>query len=394
MIYLDHNATTQPRPEVAEAMREAIEDLWHNPSSVHRAGQAARARVELARQAVADLIGAKAREIVFTGSGTESIDLAIRGGLAALGPGGVLVTDRAEHTAVRDLADELESAGVGVRWAPIGADGVVDPEGVRAALADRSDRPTLVSVQWANNETGAVQPIDAIGAACREGHAVFHCDATQWVGKMPTDVRAAPFDLMTLSAHKFHGPKGVGALWKRRGVRIRPTLRGSQELGQRGGTENVPGVLGLGAAAMEATRWLDDHGERDRLGALRDRLERSVIERCAERGVEVRPNTAPDRLWNTTNLGFRSLEAEALLMLLSEMGLAASAGAACSSGSLDPSPVLLAMRVEPAFAHGSVRFSLGRDTTEAEIERAIETIPRAAERLAGSSARLGVTEPF
>jgi cysteine desulfurase len=359
---------------VIAAVERALREHWHNPSSVHRAGQAARREVELARQSVADLIGARAREITFTSGGTEAIDLAIRGVLAATN--GALVTTRVEHAAVRDLAEEFEKSGRPVRWLKVSRDGVVDLADLEAALAER---PALVSVQWANNETGVVQPVEEIAAACRGVGVLFHCDATQWVGKEP--VEAPPGDLMTFSPHKFHGPKGVGVLWARSGVRLRPRLLGTQELGRRGGTENVPGIMGAGVAAEEARAWLAEPSRRQELARLRDRFEQGVL--AGAPGAVVN-SAGARRLWNTTNIGFPRLEAEGLLMLLSEQGVCASAGAACSSGSLDPSPVLLAMGVEEAVAHGSVRFSLSRHTTAAEVEGAIEVVVACVRRLAAS----------
>lgn len=362
------------------AVRAGLEEFWHNPSSVHRAGQAARAQVELARRDVADLVGAKPREVVFTSGGTEAIDLAIRGALGGEGAragGGVpaVVSTRIEHAAVRDLLEDLEKRGrAEVRWAPVGRDGVVDV----GALAPLLPGAALASIQWANNETGAVQPVGRIAELCRGAGVLFHCDGTQWVGKEAT---ASPVcDILTFSPHKFHGPKGVGVLWARRGVGLRPTIHGTQELGRRGGTENVPGILGAGAAAKEASQWLARPGERGRLGALRDKLEEGVL-RAFPGAVVNGPRGEGSRLWNTTNIGFPRLEAEALLLILSEQGLCASAGAACSSGSLDPSPVLLAMGVPPEVAHGSLRFSLSRETTQGEIDEAIGVIARAARAL-------------
>lgn len=381
MIYLDNNATTQPLAEVSEAVRAALEDDWANPSSVHRAGQAARRRVELARGEVAALLGRSAREIVFTSSGTESIDLALRGTLAARGAS-AMVTDDAEHEAVRGLAEALEREGVSVRRLPLLEGGLVDADALPGLLEDGA--VGVVSVQWANNETGTIQPVEAISAACRAARVPFHCDATQWIGKLPApDTSFA--DLLSCSAHKLHGPKGVGVLAARRGARLRPTVHGAQELGRRGGTENVPGIAGFGAAAASARAWLERGAERDRLSALRDRLERSILETCPGAVVNA-PSDPSRRLWNTTNIGFPRLEAEALLLTMSEAGLCASAGAACSSGSLDPSPVLLAMGVAPEIAHGSIRFSLSRFTTEAEIDRAIEVVASAVGRVAALGA--------
>lgn len=394
-IDLDHNATTRPHPSVIRAVTEAMESAYANPSSVHRGGQAARRVVELARGELAGLIGVKPRDLILTSSGTESIDLAIRGtllGRPGSGPGAmapVLVTTAIEHAAVRDLGTALEregSARVVRASISTGSErgGVVDVASVealaRGAVENRA-RAVLVSVQWANNETGTIQPVEEIHRVCRALGVPFHCDGTQWVGKMPVEAEP-PCDLLTYSPHKFHGPKGVGCLWARRGVGLRPTLHGSQEQGRRGGTENVPGIAGAGAAAAEARAWLaGDHGaaERARLGGLRDELERLVLAACP--GAVVNGSQTP-RLWNTTNIGFPRLEAEGLLVLLSEAGVYASAGAACSSGSLDPSPVLLAMGVASAVAHGSIRLSLGRETTA-------ERVRAAAEIIAASVARLG-----
>ncbi len=389
MIQLDHNATTRPTPEVVAAVNRGLTEVWHNPSSVHRSGQAARQAVELARQSVAELIGAKARSITFTGSGTESIDLAIRGGLGALSPGKdgppLLLTTRTEHSAVRELAEELARTGAArVGWIAIDRDGVVDLEALGVQVGDR---PGMVSVQWANNETGVVQPIARIAAICRAAGVLVHCDATQWIGKMPCDLASGPeVDFLSFSPHKFHGPKGVGVLYNRQGARFRPRLIGTQELGRRGGTENVPGILGAGAAAEQALAWLAEPGVRERLGELRDRFERTILD--AIPGSVINAKGAA-RLWNTTNIGFPRLEGEALLMGLSERGLAASAGAACSSGSLDPSPVLLGMGIAPEIAHGSIRFSLSRETTQQEVDSAGQIVIEVARRLYSSMSGLG-----
>ncbi|MDX2116088.1 MAG: aminotransferase class V-fold PLP-dependent enzyme [Planctomycetota bacterium] len=379
--YLDNNATTRPDPAVVDAVLEALRDQWHNPSSVHRPGQAARHRVELARESVARLLGADPAELVFTSGATESIDLAIRGVLAAApATRRTIITTPIEHEAVRDLAASLAAEGVTVRALPLLEGGVVDADALDALL---DPSVALVSVQWANNETGAIQPVERLARTCRERGVCFHTDATQWVGKMPTDVRAAGVDLLSFSAHKLHGPKGAGALYIRRGVRLRPSLRGTQERERRGGTENVPGIIGMGVASELAMAWLARSDERDRLALLRDRLEHAVLEAVPNARING-PRGANTRLWNTTNIAFPTLEAEALLLLLSERGVCASAGAACSSGSLDPSPVLLAMGVPPALAHGSVRFSLSRHTTEDEIDEAARQVAACVRRLAAS----------
>lgn len=349
---------------------------WHNPSSIHRPGQAARQKVELARQALADLIGVKARELTFTSGGTESIDLAIRGVLGAQpssSPRRALVTTRIEHAAVRDIAAELEKQGRPVRWAPVTREGIVDLAGLEAMLTPDA---ALLSIQWANNETGVVQPVEAIGELCTRRGVPFHCDAVQMVGKEP--ITNLPCDLLSFSPHKFHGPKGVGVLWARPGVKLRPTILGTQELGRRGGTENVPGIVGAGVAAEEAAAWLADPSARASVARLRDRFEQLILAALPE-GV-INGRGAP-RLWNTTNIGFPRLEAEALLLLLSERGVCASAGAACSSGSLDPSPVLLAMGVPEPVAHGSLRFSLSKHTTDGDIEQGAATVIECVSKL-------------
>ena len=404
MIDLDANSTTRPLPEVVDAVRDALEASWANPSSVHRAGQEARRAVELARQRLADLIGVRARELVLCGSGTESIQMAIRGSLPtvraaqASGTPRVLVTSDVEHAAVRDLAEQLErDEGVDVRRLPVPAGGLVDAGAVAGVLAgvlaDVDPSSVVVSVQWANNETGVIQPAERIGAICRERGVRFHCDATQWVGKMAGGGRepglAAWCDLLTFSPHKLHGPKGTGCLWVRRGVALRAVSPGAQELGRRGGTENVPGIAGAGAAARSALAFVGDPANLERGAALRDRFERAVLEACPGAVVNgAGPSGAAgaggeplERLWTTPNIGFPRLEGEALLVLLSERGVSASAGAACSSGSLEPSPVLLAMGVPAEVAHGSVRFSISRLTTEDEVDRAAAIVGECVRRL-------------
>lgn len=390
-IYLDHNATTPPSPAVVEAVTRACTQFWHNPSSVHRAGQAARNQVELARQAIAELIGAKPRDLVFTSGGTEAIDLALRGVLEPRGKRAEgaektpkIVTTRVEHAAVRELVEDLEKRGAArVEYLPIDRAGVIQTETARALIGPDV---ALVVVQWANNETGAVQPVAGIGELCRAAGVPLIVDATQWVGKCPTDVmRDGPMDMLVFAPHKFHGVKGVGVLWARTGLRWRPQVHGAQELGRRGGTENVPGIVGAGVAAQEAQEWLKDGAARAAVEALRDRFERAVLAQCAGAVVNGPAGAAAgQRVWNTTNIAFPRLEAEAILLGLSERGVCASAGAACSSGSLDPSPVLLAMGVPPELAHGSVRFSLGKDTTPAEVDAAAGIVAEVVGRLAGT----------
>ncbi len=401
MLSLDHNATTQPSPEVVAAMVEMLTDLWHNPSSVHRAGQAARQRVELARQSVANLIRAKPRDVVFTSSGTEALDLAIRGfftartaassptvreGLHPLSQP-TFITSKVEHAAIRDIAEDWERRGAAgdatvprVQWLPVTREAIVDFAGFSSEYphAPRGASATLVCVQWANNETGAIQPIAEISKLCRAAGATLLVDGTQWVGKEPTDVTqlddvAQPFDLLAFAPHKFHGPKGVGVLWIRQGTSIRPQMLGTQEMSRRGGTENTATIVGAGVAAEQAIEWLAQPQLRLECAALRDAFEKRVLE-LVPGAVVNSPLNNTKRLWNTTNIAFPHLEAEALLLLLSEKGIAASAGAACSSGSLEPSPVLLAMGIEEHLAHGSLRFSTCKDTTKEELERAARVV--------------------
>lgn len=375
--YLDNNATTRPLPRVVEAMCECLENCWANPSSVHRPGQAARARIEQARRAVADLIHAGQRELVFCSGGTESCQIAIRGALdqAEHETGRrVLVTSPVEHPAVRDLAKSLHACGrAEVRWLPLGPGGVIDVGKARELI---DEKVAVLSVQWANNETGAIQPVEQLAELARSAGATVHVDGTQWVGRMDTDVRSLPFDLLTFSAHKFHGPKGIGALWIRRGVKLCKQTPGSQELGRRGGTENVPGIVGLGEAAKGAAQWLADEENRAHIARLRDALERGVVERLE--GACINGPTDPRlRLWNTTNLALPGVDAEIMLLTLAEMGVCVSAGSACSSGSLEPSPVLCAMGLDKKQAAGSLRISLSRFTTEDEVRFAIDAIVQA-----------------
>lgn len=378
-VYLDNNATTRPEPAVVDAMIAMLRDAWGNPSSGHRVGQAARQKIELARQSIARLIGAQPAEIVLTSGSTESINLGIRGVLAAMWRDQprrrTIITSPIEHEAVRDLCTSLvEEAGATLRILPLKAGGVVDADALPGLL---DDSVGIVSVQWANNETGVIHPLEKMGAMCRERGVALHTDATQLIGKCPVDMKSMPVDLLSLSAHKFYGPKGAGALYARRGVRFRPIMHGAQERERRGGTENTAGIVGMGVAADLARAWLDDQRAVETATALKREFERRVL--VAE--PDARVNGADPRLWNTSNIGFRGLEADALLLLLSERGVCASAGAACSSGSLDPSPVLMAMGVPAEFAHGSVRFSLGRETTSAEVDEAVRIISECARRL-------------
>ncbi len=402
-IYLDNNATTQPLDEVAAAMTEVNTTLWANPSSVHRFGQMVRQRVELARAQVAKLINCRDRELIFTSGGTESNNLALRGSIEAAVAGNadhdakpVIITTPIEHSAIREPAEALGKAGAEVVELPVDIDGRIDPKALAEALANRasSGAVCVVSIQWANNETGVIQPMSELVEAVQQFRAeqreadstpkvLLHSDATQAVGKLPVDAKAMGLDMMTFAAHKFHGPKGVGALFVRSGVRVRPQTRGGpQERERRGGTENTAGIIGMGVAAEAAAAFVADSSKPDAVRQLRDRFEKGVLESCPGAEVNGVRSGQGERLWNTSNIAFPRLEAEAILLGLSEKGVCASAGAACSSGSLEPSPVLLAMGIDEPLAHGSVRFSLSRFTTEDEIDRALAIVPEVIERLA------------
>ena len=371
MIYLDANATTPLVPEAIAAMHEAMEHAWANPSSIHRPGQRARHLIETARTDVARLIGCNDRELIFTSGGTEAADLAIRGVLAATG-NRVVVTSPLEHSAVRDVVKRLaETKTIEVIWLAHDDMGRVLVNDLRHVLETRGKDIALVSVMTANNETGVLQPIAQMAALCRAAKVAMHTDATQSVGRMPIDFATLGVDLLSCSAHKLHGPKGAGALAVRRGLALVSVLAGGpQERGRRAGTENVAGIAGFGAAACSAREWLAGNGATQG-GDLRTLLEQLILQSDPYAHVNFKD---ADRLWNTTSMAFEGLEAEAILLALSERGLAASAGAACSSGSLEPSPILLAIGLPETMAHGSLRFSLSRTTTEAEIRQAAAII--------------------
>jgi cysteine desulfurase len=373
LIYLDNNATTRPAPEVVEAMLPYLTEWYGNPSSVHRFGQRARQAIEESRSSLASLIGAAETELSFSGGGTETVNTAIRGLLTARAPRKRIVISSIEHSATRELCIALARDGYQVVELDVTQDGSLDLDRLRELLTDQT---ALVSLLWANNETGVLFPVGQIGEWCRAARVPFHCDATQAVGKISVDVKAMRVDAMTIASHKFHGPKGVAALFMRRGMRIGPLIIGGpQEHGKRGGTENVAGIVGMGKAAQLAAAALN---EMPRIATMRDRLEREILARIDQSRVNGRTD---QRLPNTTNIGFARLEAEAILLLLSEMSICASAGAACSSGSLEPSHVLRGMHIPEQFAHGSIRFSLSRYTTEAEIDRTLEVLPGVISRL-------------
>lgn len=375
-IYLDHNATTPPSDAVVSRMASTLRDEFGNPSSVHHFGQRAKAVIDEARSAVAALIAADPGDVVFTGGGTEGDNLAIRGAAEALEPSGKkhLIATAIEHEAVLNTFKALARRGWETTLLPVDESGIVSPDALRAAITDDT---ALVSVMHANNEIGTVQPIAVLSAIARERRALFHTDAVQSAGKIPIDVKALGVDLLSISAHKFYGPKGVGALWIRRGVRLQtPLTGGKQERSRRAGTENVAGIVGMGVAAREAIAKMES--EAGRLAALRDRLEDGVLRGVT--GTALNGVRSP-RVPNTTNISFDRTEAESLLIALDLEGIAVSTGSACSSGTLEPSHVLKAMGFPPHRTQNSLRFSLGAANTEAEIDRVIAVLPAVVEKL-------------
>jgi cysteine desulfurase len=375
-IYLDHNATTPVDPAAAEAMMRALKDLFGNASSVHYYGQQAKAAIDDARSGVAALIGGEPSEIVFTSGGTEADNFAIRGVAEALEVTGRkhLITTGIEHEAVLNTFKALAKRGWKATVLPLDARGIVSPDALREAMTDDT---ALVSVMHANNEIGTIQPIAELAAIAKTRGALFHTDAVQSAGKIPVSARALGVDLLAVSAHKFYGPKGIGALWARRGVRLSPFLSGGkQERNRRAGTENVPGAIGMGVAAQRAMMKMDVEAER--LTALRDRLENGILSAVPNTDV----NGARDaRVPNTTNISFERIEAESLLIALDLEGVAVSTGSACSSGTLEPSHVLKAMGLSSHRAQNSIRFSLGASNTEEQIDHVISILPKIVTKL-------------
>ena len=373
-VYLDNNATTPLLPEVFEAMRPYFVERFGNASSIHQQGQQARAAVEQARENVAALLGCRATEIVFTSGGTEGDNLAIFG---IAGAGDHVITSTIEHHAVLNACKRLEQMGCEVTYVPVDKHGLVDPAAVAAAI-----RPTtrLISIMMANNETGVVQPVAEIGKIAQERSVLFHTDAVQAAGKISVNVKEIGCHLLTISGHKLHGPQGTGALYVRRGTLLRPLFYGGRhERSRRAGTENLPGIVGLGRAAGIAREWLEAGGDRE-MTRLRDRLEKKILG-SVER-THVNSGGAP-RTPNTSNIVFECIEGEALVIALDLKGVSVSTGAACSSGAIEPSHVLTAMGLSGEEARASIRFSLGKQTTEGDIEfvlaRVAETVARLRE---------------
>jgi cysteine desulfurase len=376
-VYFDHNATTPVEPEVLEAILPFLSGEYGNASSIHTFGQKARAAVETAREQVATLIGARPQEIVFTSGGTEADNHAIFGIVdAANGERKHVVTTAIEHEAVLNTCQALEKRGVGVTYLAVDRDGRIDMHALQATLREHPET-ALITVMHANNELGAAQAIEEIGQIAADADVYFHTDAVQSAGKVSIDVKAMGIDLLSLSGHKLYAPKGIGALFIRGGTRLRQLLYGGHhQRGFRPGTENVAGIVGLGKAAEMARASLAEDG--GRVGNLRDKLERGLLERV--RDSHANGSGAP-RTPNTTNITFPGIEGEALVIALDLKGLACSTGAACSSGAVEPSHVLTAIGLPSEEARASLRFSLGRHTTPAEVDFALQVVPAAVEQL-------------
>ena len=375
-LYFDHNATTPVDPSVAEIMGATLREDFGNASSVHHFGQMAKARLDEARTSVASLIGADPSEVVFTSGGTEADNFALRGVAEALGPTGRkhLIASAIEHEAVLNTLKALARRGWTTTLLPVDTTGIVSPDALASALTDTT---AVVSVMHANNEIGTVQPVAELAALAHARGALFHTDAVQSVAKIPVDVRTMGADLLSLSAHKFNGPKGAGALWIKRGTRVTAILTGGKhERNRRAGTENVPALVGLGVAAQLAVGKLKY--EAPRLAALRDRLEQAIVSRIP--GTAVNGAREP-RVPNTTNISFEGIEAESLLIALDLEGIAVSTGSACSSGTLEPSHVLRAMGLPSHRTQNSIRISLGAGNDDAQVDFFLEKLPGIVEKL-------------
>jgi cysteine desulfurase len=368
VYYFDNNATTRVAPEVLEAMLPFLREQWGNPSSIYLFGRQVAKHIEVARAQVAALINAEPREIVFTSCGTESNNSAIHSALVAQSKKRHILTTAVEHSANVKFCEALRKQGYESTLLPVETDGSMDLH-----LLERAIRPdtAIVSVMWANNETGVLFPIEEVSAICRSKGVLFHTDAVQTPGKLKIDVKELGVDLLSLSAHKLHAPKGIGLLYVKRKTKYHPyVVGGHQEHGRRGGTENVPNIVGFGRAAELAAGCLSD--ENTRVRSLRDKLEHGILKSVSG---AVRNGSRDERLPNTSNISFEGVEAEGILLLLDQAGICVSSGSACTSGSLDPSHVLLAMGCSPARARGSIRFSLGIYNTESEVDYLLKHLP-------------------
>ena len=378
-VYLDNNATTPVHPEVREAVAPFLSELYGNPSSIHWAGRDVRKAVEDARQEIAAFFGCQPLEIVFTSSGTESDNLAIKGIAYRKGNAGKhIVTSAVEHPAVINTCRFLEGQGFRVTYVPVNRQGIVEPDAVRKAIEKDT---VLVSIMYANNETGCIMPIPEIGRIAREAGALMHTDAVQAAGKIPIDWKELPVDLLTFSGHKVNGLKGAGGLIARKGVETTAVIHGGhQERGRRGGTENVVGIVGMGKAFSLLREHMTD--EVREIRRLRDRFEKSLFERIPDLVLNGHPT---ERLPNTVNISFRFVEGEALLLNLDMMGIACSSGSACTSGSLEASPVLMAMGADPVDAQGALRFSFGMGNNDEDVEYAVGAVAAVVDKLRAMS---------
>ncbi|MGE4521838.1 MAG: cysteine desulfurase NifS [Acetobacter sp.] len=379
-VYLDNNATTRVDPRVVDAMLPYFTEQFGNASSIHAFGADVGAAIKGARRQLQALLGAEFdHEIVYTGCGTEADNTALLSALETQAGRNEIVTTCVEHPAILALCAWLEkSRGVNVHYIGVDSRGRLDMDAYRKALGPRT---AIASVMWANNETGNLFPVETLAELAHEAGALFHTDAVQAVGKVPMDLKSSEIDMLSLSGHKFHAPKGIGALYVRRGVRLRPMIRGGhQERGRRAGTENVPSIIGMGVAAELAMRHLDE--ENTRVKALRDRLEKGLIQRISHAMIT---GDEDNRLPNTSNIAFEYIEGEGILLLLNKAGIAASSGSACTSGSLEPSHVLRAMKVPYTAAHGAIRFSFSRENTAEDVDRVLEVMPGIVETLRGMS---------
>lgn len=373
-IYFDNNATTQVASEVFEEIKPYFCELYGNPSSMHSFGGQVGIKVRQSREKVAALLGCEPGEVVFTGCGTESDNTAVMGTLAAKPDRRKVITSRVEHPAVLGVCRELESHGYEVVEVGVDSQGRLDFDELEKQVDDDT---AIVTIMYANNETGVIFPIERIADLCKSKSVVFHTDAVQAIGKIPINLSQSKIDMLSISGHKLHAPKGIGVLYVRKGTRLTPfVLGGHQEGGRRAGTENVPGIIGLGKAAELAMENLAD--ENTKVMALRDKLESAILKNCPDCRIN---GDTQNRLPNTSNISFEYIEGEAILLMLDQFGICASSGSACTSGSLEPSHVLRAMGVPFTAAHGSIRFSLSRYNTEEEVDFAIEKTPPIIHRL-------------
>ena len=375
-VYLDNNATTRCDPKAVEAMLPFFTEQFGNASSMHAFGAEVGGALAKARKQLQSLIGCEFdHEIVYTSGGTEADNTAILSALQTQKGRDEIITSAVEHPAILSLVAHLEKTGQAkVHIIPVDSSGRLDVEAYRKALGPKT---AIASIMWANNETGTIFPVEKLAALAHEAGALFHTDAVQAVGKIPMDLQSSEIDMLSLSGHKLHGPKGIGALYVRKGVRLRPLIRGGhQERGRRAGTENVTGIIGLGVAAELALEHMED--ENTRVAALRDRLEKSLLQQIPNSFTTGDPTT---RLPNTANVAFEYIEGEAILLLMNREGIAASSGSACTSGSLEPSHVLRAMNVPYTAAHGAIRFSFSRENSDADVDRVIEAMPPIIARL-------------